>query len=43
MAAIAGSEDPPTFDNVAVAFDRCGALLNRVSSLFSNLCSSNTR
>lgn len=42
IEAIAGSKEAPTFENVAVALDRSGALLTRVSNLFSNLCSSNT-
>jgi len=42
VAAIAGSGEAPAFDNVALALDRSGALLTRVSNLFSNLCSSNT-
>eukprot|EP00192_Tetraselmis_astigmatica_P006864 CAMPEP_0117675278 /NCGR_PEP_ID=MMETSP0804-20121206/15517_1 /TAXON_ID=1074897 /ORGANISM="Tetraselmis astigmatica, Strain CCMP880" /LENGTH=757 /DNA_ID=CAMNT_0005484265 /DNA_START=186 /DNA_END=2459 /DNA_ORIENTATION=- len=42
VASIAACEESPTFDNTALAFDRCGTLLTRISSLFSNLCSSNT-
>lgn len=43
IGAIASNPEPATFANTAVAVDRSGALLTRVSHLFSNLCSSNTR
>ncbi len=39
---IAANPEPPTFANTAVAFDRCGELLNRLSRLFGNLCSAET-
>ncbi|MFC0283529.1 M3 family metallopeptidase [Camelimonas abortus] len=39
IAAIAGADAPPTFDNVLVALERSGALLRRVSAVFFNLCS----
>ena len=33
-------DEEPTFENVIVAYVRAGSLLSRVSSVFSNLCSS---
>lgn len=39
---IAGSAEPPTFENTIVALERSGRLLSRVSSVFFNLAGSNT-
>src|SRR6476661_3871174 len=38
--AIGNDPQPPTFDNTVAAFDRSGRLLNRISGMFHNLCSS---
>ncbi|WP_181772817.1 M3 family metallopeptidase [Amycolatopsis pittospori] len=38
---IAGSAEPPTFENTIVALERSGRLLSRVSSVFFNLAGSN--
>ncbi len=35
IAAIAGSAQPATFENTFVALEKSGALLNRVTSVFS--------
>jgi peptidyl-dipeptidase Dcp len=40
--AIANDPAPPTFANTLEAMERSGRLLNRVSSVFSNLAQSNT-
>lgn len=40
--AIANSSDAPTFENTLVALDNSGELLEKVSSVFFNLYSSNT-
>jgi peptidyl-dipeptidase Dcp len=42
LDAIAGSSEPPTFDNTIVALDRSGRLLDRIESVFGNLTSSET-
>ena len=42
VAAIAGSAEPPTFDNTLVALERSGQLLTRVSLIFNGLSSANT-
>ena len=42
VAALGAHPDAPDFDNVAAAFDRSGALLQRVQSVFSNLAASAT-
>lgn len=42
VAAIADSEDAPTFDNTIVALERSGALLTRVSAAFFNGSSSDS-
>jgi peptidyl-dipeptidase Dcp len=42
LAAIAGQTAPPSFDNTVAAFDRAGALLDRVVAVFYNLTSSAT-
>src|SRR6185312_6175906 len=39
---IAEQTEPPTFDNTVVALDRTGALLTRVSKVFSALAQANT-
>ncbi|HPN47203.1 MAG TPA: M3 family metallopeptidase, partial [Bacteroidales bacterium] len=39
---IAGNPEAPTFDNTIAAMDYSGELLNKVSSVFFNLTSSNT-
>ncbi|WP_410657475.1 M3 family metallopeptidase [Amycolatopsis sp. lyj-112] len=38
---IAGSAEPPTFENTIVALETAGRLLNRVASVFFNLAGSN--
>jgi peptidyl-dipeptidase Dcp len=38
--AIGNEPQPPTFENTVAAFDRSGRLLNRISGMFGNLCSS---
>ncbi|KZB85965.1 M3 family metallopeptidase [Amycolatopsis regifaucium] len=38
---IAGSPEPPTFENTIVALEKSGRLLSRVSSVFFNLAGSN--
>src|SRR5829696_92835 len=40
IAAIAGSKQPPTFENTIVAMERSGALLTRAWNVFGNLTSS---
>jgi peptidyl-dipeptidase Dcp len=40
--AIGNNPEAPTFDNTMVAFDRSGALLNRIDATFYNLTSSET-
>jgi peptidyl-dipeptidase Dcp len=42
IEAIAGNDQPATFENTVVALDRSGRLLDRVSSVFWNLASSET-
>jgi peptidyl-dipeptidase Dcp len=42
VAAVAASEDPPTYENTIVALERTGALLRRVSHVFFNQASSDT-
>ncbi len=42
LDAIASNPAAPSFENTAVAFDRSGRLLSRVSLLFDNLTSSET-
>ncbi|GAA3839927.1 M3 family metallopeptidase [Sphaerisporangium flaviroseum] len=42
VEAIAGSADPPTFDNTVAALERSGQILNRVSVVFFNQASSDT-
>jgi peptidyl-dipeptidase Dcp len=42
IKAIANNSEAPTFKNTIVAMEKSGALLNRTSSVFYNLTSSNT-
>ncbi|QIJ73487.1 peptidase M3 [Methylobacterium sp. NI91] len=42
IAAIAGNEAAPTFDNTVAAMERAGAALDRVANVFFNLTGSNT-
>ncbi len=42
IEAIAGSPDPPTFQNTIVALERSGRLLDRVASTFFSLASADT-
>ena len=42
VAAIAHSDEPPTFANTIVALERSGQLLDRVETTFSNLNACNT-
>lgn len=40
LQAIIDDDQPPGFENVISAYDRAGSLLSKVSSVFSNMCSS---
>jgi len=40
LQAIVDSPDPPTFENVMVAYDRAGSTLDKVTGVFGNMCSS---
>jgi peptidyl-dipeptidase Dcp len=42
IAAIAGSADPPTFENTIVAMERSGTMLTRAAKVFFAMTSSNT-
>ncbi|MCD8260249.1 MAG: M3 family metallopeptidase, partial [Bacteroides sp.] len=42
IEAITGNPEPPSFENTIVALEKSGALLERVSSVFGNLLSSET-
>lgn len=42
IEAIANQTETPTFENTIVAMEKSGALLSRVSRIFSNLSSANT-
>lgn len=42
IEAITENKDKPTFENTIVAFENSGALLNRITTTFSNLNSANT-
>uniref|UniRef100_A0A7R9VQR7 oligopeptidase A n=1 Tax=Chlamydomonas euryale TaxID=1486919 RepID=A0A7R9VQR7_9CHLO len=42
VTAVADCKEAPTFENTVLVLDRAGSLLDRVSNLFFNLCSSNT-
>ncbi|MGW7003112.1 M3 family metallopeptidase [Streptomyces sp. NPDC054933] len=42
IAAITGSEQPPTFENTVVALERSGGLLRRVESVFHNQVAADT-
>jgi peptidyl-dipeptidase Dcp len=40
LLAIVDNPDTPSFESVLVPYDQAGAILSKVSSVFSNLCSS---
>lgn len=40
LQAIVDNADPPTFENVMVAYDRAGSTLDKVGGVFGNMCSS---
>lgn len=40
--AIAGNDEPPTFENTIAAFEKSGSLLTKVSKVFFNLTSAHT-
>lgn len=40
LQAIVDNEEEATFENTIVVYDHAGSVLNRVSSVFSNMCSS---
>jgi len=40
LQAIVDNPDEPTFDNVLAAYDRSGRVLEKVASVYSNMCSS---
>ena len=42
VGAIASQTDPPTFENTITAFEKSGALLTRVQSVFFNMTSAHT-
>lgn len=42
IEAIANNPEKPTFENTIVAFENSGTLLNRITTMFSNLNSANT-
>ncbi|MDA0636605.1 M3 family metallopeptidase [Nonomuraea sp. MCN248] len=42
VAAIAGDEDPPTFDNTIAALERSGRILRRTATVFFSVAASNT-
>lgn len=42
IEAITGNKEKPTFENTIVALENSGALLNRITTTFSNLNSANT-
>jgi len=42
IAALLACPEPPGFDNTVAAFDRTGALLNRIEAVFHNLAASAT-
>ena len=41
LKQIASHEAPATFENTIIAFDRSGDLMDKISGVFHNLCSSN--
>lgn len=40
LQAIVDNPQPPTFENVMVAYDKAGKVLDRVGGVFGNMCSS---
>jgi len=40
LQSIVDNPEPPTFENVMVAYDKSGKVLDRVSGVFGNMCSS---
>jgi len=40
LQAIVDNPEPPTFENVVAAYDRSGHVLDKVRSVYSNMCSS---
>ncbi|VEU35041.1 unnamed protein product [Pseudo-nitzschia multistriata] len=40
LQAIVDNPEPPSFENVMVAYDRAGRTLNKVGGVFGNMCSS---
>jgi peptidyl-dipeptidase Dcp len=40
LSGIVNNNDPPTFDNVIVAYDRSGSIFDKVAGVFGNMCSS---
>lgn len=40
LQAIVDNPEPPTFENVMVAYDRAGSTLDKVGGVFGNMCSS---
>ena len=40
LQAIVDNPEPPTFENVMVAYDRAGSILDKVGGVFGNMCSS---
>lgn len=42
VRAISGNSESPTFENTVIALERSGSLLDKVSSVFYNMMSSNT-
>ena len=40
LNGIVNNPDPPTFDNVIVAYDRSGSIFDKVGGVFGNMCSS---
>jgi peptidyl-dipeptidase Dcp len=40
LRAIVNNEQEPNFENTIAAYDRAGSLLSKISSVFSNMCSS---
>ncbi|MFG1945092.1 M3 family metallopeptidase [Nonomuraea sp. NPDC048826] len=42
VEAIAGSDDPPTFDNTIAALERAGRILDRTATVFFSVAASNT-
>ena len=40
LQAIVDNPEPPTFENVMVAYDRAGSTMDKVAGVFGNMCSS---